>query len=191
MDIAAIQTTLVGWAGSVLGLPSSWENQIGSVLQVKMPAVVIFTGPMNIVEVGTDETLWDTTGGSAAPTIVGQRQFDVMIRVVSRSQAGNKTGAFFLEKLCTALKRPSTLQLFDEAGIAVLYRGTIACFDAPFEERFESIASVTLRVTAVVVDADDAPISTLTSVDLTTRIESADGTLLPSPPNVTHEIVGS
>lgn len=190
MDIEAIETALIDWAKAVTSLPATWENKVAQ-MQMKLPARIVLTGPINIDTVGVDYVQWSdaAAGLEAQPTVVGHREFDVMVRVISRSQAGNKTANFYLEKLRAALARPSTLETFGEAGIAVLRMSKSTSFDAPFEERWESIASATWRLTAVILDADDATVPTLTSIELTSRIEGESGSVLPSPPNVIDEVI--
>ena len=145
MDIDAIQTVLGDWTKSVLALPTQWENQPQQV-QAKLPARVVLTGPINIEPVGEDYVQYPAGATNMVqPTVVGHREFDVMVRVISRSQAGNKTANFYLEKLRAALKRPSAIATFVDAGIAVLSMSQSTSFDAPFEERWESIASAKAR----------------------------------------------
>lgn len=192
MDVDAIQTAIEMWVKSVTALPCSWENKPQQI-QVKLPARVRLTGPVNIAPVGEDYVQWSTVdAGNVQPTVVGHREFDVMLRVISRSQAGNKSAQFWLEKVRAALKRPSALEFFDGAGIAVLSMSKGVQFDAPADDadtRVESVASATLRLTAVISDVDDASVGVLTSALLTTRIEGEDGSQLPTPPNVTDELV--
>lgn len=192
MDIEAIRTALIDWAKSVTSLPAVWEyTKAQGGPQVLMPARIVLTGPSNIEPVGEDYVQWSdaAAGLESKPTVVGHREFDVMVRVISRSQAGNKTANFYLEKLRAALRRPSTADVFGEAGIAVLSMSKSTSFDAPFEERWESIASATWRLTAVILDADDVTVPTLTSIELTSRIEGESGSLLPSPPNVIDDLI--
>jgi len=190
MDIEAIQTALIDWVKAVTSLPAAWENKVAPI-QAKLPARIVLTGPLNIEPVGEDYVQWaDAAAGlESQPTVVGHREFDVMVRVISRSQAGNKTANFYLEKLRAAWRRPSSDDYFRDAGIAIIDMSKSTSFDAPFEERWESIASATWRLTAVILDADDATVPTLTSVSLTSRIEDESGTVLPTPPNVTDELI--
>lgn len=181
MDIATIQTTIATWVKEITALPTHWENQPDGTIRVKLAATIVLTGPQNIEPVGVDYLQWDDDG---LGTVVGHREFDVMLRVISRSQAGNKSAQFYLERLRAALTRKSATDYFGAAGIAVLFASKGVSFDAPFEERWESIASMTLRLTAVIMDADDAPVGVLTRVGLSSNIEGADGDLLPVPPNL-------
>lgn len=189
MDIDAIQTTIATWVKSVVQLPVRWENKPDNVMTPMVPAKVILTGPMNIETHGVDYVQYATAGSDLQPTVIGHRQFDVGVRVIGRSQAGNKSAQFYLEKLRAALTRPSALATFGEAGLAVLQMSKGVSFDAPFEERFESIASATWLMTAVVADADDATVGVLTKVSLSSTIDGEDGSVLPSPPNVTDELI--
>lgn len=189
MDYAKIRDALREWVKAVTGAPARWEDEPTG-LSLKLPAVFVLTGPINVEPVGEDYVRWDNVDDGAEQmqaAVVGHREFDVMVRCVSRSSDPNKSAQVQLEKLRTALKRPSTTGTFNEAEFAIINMSKSAQFNAPFEERFESIASATWRLTAVVDDADsdtrDAPESTLTSVELTSKIEGVDGSDLPSPPN--------
>lgn len=191
MDIAAIQDALKAWVREVTACPCRWENQTTGLEMGKLVgAQIVLTGPMNIEAVGEDYVARaDAGAGLVQPTVWGHREFDVQVRAITRSQAGNKTAQFWLEKIRLALRRPSADTTFAEAEFAVLSMSKGVQFDAPFEERWESIASATLRITCVVSDAEDAPETTLTSVALTSKIEGADGAELPTPPNFAADIV--
>jgi len=145
----------------------------------KLNARVVLSGPDNIETVGTDYvTDADAGGDMNQPTVVGNREFDVQVRVISRSQAGNKTAQYYLEKIRAALTRPSTIETFVAAGIAVFRMGKGVRFDAPFEERWESIAAATWRVSTTIADSEDTAQDTIQSVDMTQNVEHPDGTVV-------------
>ncbi len=185
-----MQSTMVAWVKAVTRMPCRLENK-PTALALKLPAEIILQFPGMLTSMGTDYVQWSDGAdpGMLQPTVVGHREFDVAIRVVSRSQAGNKSAQYWLEKLRAALSYPSTLDTFSEAGLAIVRMGAGAQFDAPFEERWESVAAATLRMACVIADADDVQVSTLTSVGLTTTIEGEDGQVLPTPPNLVDELI--
>lgn len=198
MDYAAIRDTLKDWVKDVTGMPARWEDEPAG-LQLKLPAAFVLTGPINVEPVGEDYVRWDSAPSDQLhPAVVGHREFDIMVRCIARSSAPDKSAQFQLERLRTALKRPSTSVVFDSAEFAVLVMSKSVQFNAPFEERVESIASATWRCTAVVdeavdsspgSDSRDAQESPLTRVELTTNIKGADGADLPSPPNLSDELI--
>ena len=199
MNYAAIRDALKQWVKDTTGMPCRWENKPTG-LQLKLPAAFVLTGPINVEPVGEDYVRYDNVDDGSKlvqAAVVGHREFDVMVRCVARSSDPAKSAQFQLERIRTALRRPSTQTLFDAAEFAVLDMSKSVQFDAPFEERHESIASATLRCTAVVDEAFDSPGSdrrdepepTLTSVELTTKIKGADGSDLPSPPNVSEKLI--
>ena len=194
MDISAIQTTVKTWVASVTGAPTHWRNQVDNVMVPKLPARIELEGPNNIEPVGEDEVVWEDAVDDddlpvSNPTVVGRREFDISVRVVSRSQAGNKSAQFWLELIRAALRRPSAIKTFDDAGLAVLTMGKGVLFDAPFEERWESIAIATLHLTAVVADAGDNAVETISQVELSSDVSNVDGESLPAPPNLVDEII--
>lgn len=171
MDVQAIQDTLKTWVKAVTNLPVRWENQPNA-LELKLPAAIILTGPQNIESIGVDYVQWVPSGQDLQPRVTGHREFDVMLRVVSRSQAGNSVAQFWLEKIRAALKRPSAHDTFSTAGLAVLSMSAGVSFDAPFEERFESVASATLRLTAVIADVDDPIVVSIETVRVSDDISA-------------------
>ena len=196
MDIKSIRDALRDWAKNTTGLPCRWDNEPTG-LQMKLPAVFVLTGPINMENVGEDEVRYtDVDAGHVQASVVGWREFDVMVRCVARTQDPNKSAQFQLERLRTALLRPSTLALFDAAGIAILRMSKAVQFDAPFDERYESVASATWRLTAVVDEAADQvdaynrddPETTLTAVNLAPNIKSSEGSDLPAVLNAELEI---
>jgi len=160
----------------VTSCPARWENQpAGLSLGKLVGCESILTGPINIEPVGEDYVVWSDADGASQPTVHGHREFDVMLRCVTRSQAGNKSAQWWLEKVRAALVRPSTITRFNEAGLAVLSMGKGVQFDAPFEERFESIASAVLRCTCTISDGDDATEQVLTAVGVESTLTGEDG----------------
>lgn len=200
MNYAAIRDALKQWVRDSTGLPCRWEDEPTG-LQMKLPAAFVLTGPINVEQVGEDFVRWDPIDAGdeqVRAAVVGHREFDVMLRCVARSSDPSKSAQYQLERLRLALARPSTRVAFDAADFAVIDMSKSVQFNAPFEERHESIASATLRCTAVVdealdstpgSDTRDAPESTLTSVELTTKIKGVDGSDLPSPPNVSEKLI--
>lgn len=199
MDIGAIRDTLKDWAKDCTGLPCRWDNEPTG-LQLKLPAMFVLTGPINMEPVGEDEVRWTDVGDAGEQVqeaVVGWREFDVMVRCVARTQDPNKSAQYQLERLRTALSRPSTRELFDAANIAVLRMSKAVQFDAPFEERFESVASATWRLTAVVDEATestgadnrDAPETTLTSAQIDSKIKSSEGSDLPAALSLENTVV--
>lgn len=194
MDIEAIQTKVLDVVKALTKLPTHWKNQKDNVMVPKLVARVELDGPLNIEPVGEDEVQYvdafdDDDLPVVNPTVVGQREFDITVRVVSRSQTGNKTSQYWLELLRTALRRPSVTLELNDAGLAVLTIGKSASFDAPFEERWESIAIANLRLSTVVVDIGDSASEAITQIALSSDIDNVDGEALPSPPNLDDVII--
>lgn len=199
MDIAAIRDTLKDWVKDCTGLPCRWENDPTG-LQLKLPAMFVLTGPINMEPVGTDEVRWtDVDDETVQAAVVGWREFDVMVRCVARTQDPNKSAQYQLERLRTALSRPTTLAIFGAAEIAILKMSKSVQFDAPFEERFESVASATWRLTAVVDEATeetgadnrDGSETALTSVEIDSKIKSSEGTDLPAALSLEDTVISA
>lgn len=197
MDIGAIRDTLKDWVKDCTGLPCRWDNEpVG--LQLKLPAMFVLKGIDGLHSIGTDEVRYvDVDATHVQAAVVGWREFDVAVRCIARTQDPNKSAQYQLERLRTAVSRPSTRALFDAANIAILSMTKAVGFDAPFEERFESVASATWRLTAVVdestestgADNRDAPETSLTSAQIDSKIKSSEGSDLPASLSLENTVV--
>lgn len=144
----------------------------------------ILSGPHVIQAIGQD---WvqnaDAAGSTSIPTVVGNRELTIGIRVVSRSQAGNSTGQYWCEKLRASLKKPSVLLHFEASNIAVVrMKPTVKSPDEPVDGRVESVASVEFRIATTIAEADSA-VGVIDTVELSSTVEDVAGDVLPVPPN--------
>jgi hypothetical protein len=194
MDLKQIKADVKQWAASVTAMPCAWRND-PQTMQIKAPARIELDGPHSIVGVGQD---WlqhtqvldedDEPTGQLVPTVVGNREFTVTIRAVSRSQDGNESGEFFCEKLRTSLKLTSVQEHFRASEIAVVRCGKSQPFDAPFDGRWEAISAMELRLAAA-ISQSDISVGQIAAVGVSSLLQDSAGQLLPEPPNYTDEIV--
>lgn len=180
----AIQTWFSTWTGLVV----VWENE-------PRPAILRHNGygilaVTTVVGLGQDFVQYSegTDPNDQLPTVVGQRLFTVSCRVVSRSQAANKTGKYFLERARSSLKLPSVISTFTAAGIAIVSADKTVEIGSPFDDRVESSASfeLTLGTTASLADSEDE--GTIGTIALTSELETDTGPV-PTPPNYEDLIV--
>lgn len=185
MDLASIQDAIRQWAADGTGLPVSWAGEAGT-MQLKMPARIEIDGPTMIVPVGQDWLLHENEGTTkVTPTVVGNRELTVVVRAVSRSAAPNNRGQFWIERLRASLKKPSVLATFADANIAIVNAGSTAQYNAPNDNRVESIAAMEVRFATTISEADEAG-DAIAGTRLTSHFEGADGEELDVPPNVVN-----
>lgn len=190
MDIEAIEDALLAWVKAQTttptfteGLPTAWRNKPAT-MQVKLPARIELDGPTLIEQRGQDWLMHeDESATQVLPTVVGNREFLVTIRAVGRSQAGNSRGQYWIERLRASLKKPSVLLAFQDANIAVVNAGPTAQYDAPFDNRVESIAAMEVRFATTIAETDE-PVDAIAAARLTSHVADAVGEELPAPPNL-------
>jgi hypothetical protein len=184
-----IESALLTWAGTVTGLPAVIENRPRSHL-LKVAGYVVVSPPTSIKQVGEDyinnEEIEDDPT-MVRPTLVARREFSVPLRVICRSQSPSKTGRYWIEKLRESLKKPSVLEFFKTNEIGIVRMGPTANFDAPFDERIESVGAAELRLCCAVTDTD-SDVGFIETVELSSHIEGVDGQELPAPPNLDEAI---
>lgn len=186
MDITQIKADVLTWAKNVTGMPCAWADDPQS-MQVKLPARIELEWT-TLVNVGQDWLQYaENVDGDMVPTVVGNREFSVTVRAVSRSQAGNSTGQFFVEKLRTSLKKPSVLGHFQASEIAIVRMGPAATYKQVFDGRAEAVAAAELRLAAAIADSD-IPAGRIAQVEVRSELKDSVGQLLAQPPNGTQVI---
>lgn len=184
MNLAGIQATVAGWAVAQSGLPVYW---VGAPQPMQLKPRIELDGPLAIEQRGTDWILWsepaDASGSGVVPTAVGNRELTIIIRAIGRSASPNDRAQYWIERLRTSLHMPSVLAHFHSGGLAIVRSGPIAQYDAPIDNRIESIAAAEIRFATTVADAD-AVLDTIAAVQLSSHIQDESGTELPVPPNV-------
>lgn len=188
MDFAALETAIETWFRVATGLDQVvWENRARIAL-ARDRAFGILSAPDMVASVGQDYVQLDSVDGDGnlVPNVAGQRTFSVLCKVLNRSQLPNGTGRYFLELARISLKKPTVLEHFQANGIAIVSCGKTTNFDAPFDERVESVAAFTLTLAAA-VNASDTPVGTIETIEVSSTVQNTDGTVFPVPPNLDQE----
>lgn len=191
MDLESIETVLLAWVKTATGMPGAWRDKPGT-MQVKLPARIELDGPTLIEQRGQDWLIYEDddvdpdADPTVTPTVVGNREFLVTVRSVGRSQEGNSRGQYWIERLRASLKKPSVLEAFREANIAVVMAGPTHQYNAPFDNRVESIAAMEVRFATTIAEQDTAA-DTIGHAVVTSHVQGVTGTELPSPPNLDEE----
>lgn len=187
MDVAGIQGVLKAWARTQTGLPVCWEDEPRPTMPM-LPGFVILVWTHCIAAIGTDYAKIEDDGDDLLVTVVGNREILIGVKVQSLSQVGNSGASYFTEKLRASLAKPSVLDAFIAAGIATSTVGATAGMNAEFDGRIQSIAAFDLRLNAIIAELD-TPLGVLETVGLSSFVQGENGVLLPTPPNVTDELV--
>lgn len=184
MDLASIQEAVVAWVTASLPatIPISWAGEPGT-MQAKLPARIELDGPTMIVPIGQDWLMHeDASATEVTPTVVGNRELTIVVRAIGRSSAPNSRGQFWIERLRASLKKPSVLAAFQEANIAIVNAGPTAQYNAPNDNRVESIAAMEVRFATTISEADETG-DAIASVKLTSHVSDTSGVELDVPPN--------
>lgn len=193
MQIAAIDTALRAWLAVVTGAPVRGKNAPRQHVALPHEGFIEVSLPHTITQVGEDYIKHEVDLIDpllAKPVLVARREFTVTVRAISRSQTPGKSGVHFVERVRESLKKPSTLAYLKENNLAIVRLGPTANFDAPFDDRIESICAAELRLSCVVLDAEnDASVGTIGTVELSSSLEGPDGVELPAPPNLDEEMI--
>jgi hypothetical protein len=188
MDWTTLQAAIKSWAALVTGLPVVWENEARPTI-IRTPGYVILGTPSDITPKGQDWVQTEVIGDELRPTVVGQRIFTVSFRVLTRSQLPAQSARYYTERARLSLKMPSVLATLQAAGLAVVRAEPTKQFDAPWDERMESIAAFELTLGAAVALQDIGDdLGTIGSVLLSAETETDSGAT-PEPPDYTDFVV--
>lgn len=95
-------------------------------------------------------------GADYVPTVHGNRSLLLSIQCETRDQSGNTTAMYYLEKLRSSLKKPSTRATLYAAGLVVSSAERVMDLSSWVDDRIESKAHLDLHLSAVVNDRDEA-----------------------------------
>ncbi len=183
MDWEALQDAIKAWFTGITGLTVVWENEKRP--HLLRDAFGILSTPSEVTSVGQDYYRETTSvdPDEIDPEVVGQRVFQVGCRVVSRSQTANKTARWYTERARLSLKFPTVLTAFQTAGIAVVNALPTFQFDAPWDQRFESISAFNLLLATTATLTDSTPVGTIGTIAVSSNVAPA-----PTPPNLDDEL---
>jgi hypothetical protein len=190
IDLAAFQTALKAWVSAVLPNVPNDTTDTKRVFQIPAPYRIEIDEPSSIRRIGEDwRTMADSVNGPVF-TVHGNRELDVTIRARGRTHTPNSSAQYAIEELKTSLKKPSILTALQAAGIAVVRTGNTQNYNAPRDQREESIAAMVVTFGMAVASVDANTAGQIDSVGVSSALavsgNPADAT---SPPNVTDEIL--
>lgn len=179
MDWATIQDAIKAWAAAQSGLTASWRNELESwVTQDRLWLQILSSN-----DVGHDEIRYTTNGGAAPevdqePTFSGLREFTLQITCESRDQYAASHAIHHLEVLRASLYKPSVVDAFTTAKIAVADILAVTQQDREYEGRWISQASMDVLFNSVsnVTDTDEAT-GLIDKAEISTTMEEGDSDL--------------
>ena len=184
MDFTAFYAAILAWCEYVIPGGGAGVQDGQKPFQIfgidGVPPMVDVDEPSICRAVGID---WRTYDSAGVPTVVGNRELDVAIRVAGRSHKMSISPFGAADLLRGSLKKPYVLETLRNAGIAVARIGKTANYADQFENRRRPIAvlPVTFAVVAEYVDADSSGV--IEHVGVTSAIKGVSGTILATPPN--------
>jgi len=149
---AAIKT----WVEAQSGLVAQWRDEKGGWHQ--KPRILLHL--MDSSGVGEDflEYVQDTdldVGSDFVPTVKGNRAMLLSMIAETRDQSGNNTALYYLEKVRTSLKKPSTRSTLYTAGLVASSAEPAKDISKWLDDRVESKAHLDVHLSAVVNDRDE------------------------------------
>ena len=188
MNWEDIQDAIKAWLAAITGLVVVWENEPRPSI-LRQAGFCILGTPTGITALGQDFVQEEVTGDDISPVVVGQRVFTVPIRAISRSQSPANTGRTHLEKARLSLKMPSVLEHFQTHSMAIVRADKIVQYDAPFDERVESIASMEVTFAATATMTDPEVLGSIHTISVGSTLKQPNGsTDVPTPPQLDGEI---
>lgn len=145
MNWAALQSAIATQVAAVTGLTVTWANQ-----NAQRPAYPF--AELNVISesaIGRDSVTYEFTGGVLVPTISGQRQFTVSVRVWTASQAGGSSARSYLSTLRTSMRKASVLEALTAAGLSLVAVEASQTVDQQIDQRWYSVGLMDLRFAAV------------------------------------------
>lgn len=155
----------------------------------------------SVVGYGTDEVRYEYVDpGSTDPDdaaflgqqreyVIGQRKFTLRIRVIGTENTDGLWAMSVTERIRTSLNRQSQIDALLAVNVSVI--DVLPARDVRLSDRGHQLSAAEMDIVlgTCVSDADPAPVGWIETIFLDSEIHDEDGTLAPSPPNVTgHQI---
>lgn len=170
------------------GLVFVWENEPRPGYLDKPHGIL--AGPLRVRALGQDFVRNVQVSDTLLPQVMGQRVLTYSLRVIARDHVPDYKAGHYCELARQSFKLPERRAGLKLAGLGFVRAQDIALYDAPFDDRMESIAAFEFDLSAVPGDlplgADQGWIET---VQVTSHLKTSENTELPTPPNVTDDTI--
>lgn len=147
--------------------------------------------------VGEDETRYceepsDPQDPDSEPILVpyqvGNRRLTLEVRVEALENTDELWAWSTVERMRTRLSRPSSLAILESVNMALIR--TQGATPLPMvRDRHEKSVAVMEVVLGARFSDRDAPINWIERIELSSKVQDADGSLLPTPPNVADAVI--
>ncbi len=156
MDWATLQAELPTLFGDLLGVRCQWRTQPAQMVQGASATIDV----LGTFAIGVDERTWAdvTEGGEAVgvqATQHGLREMTLQVTVWAPSQILGNSARASLELLRLRLRMPSSLARLRALGLALVTIEAVVPGDVVQDMRARSQASMDVRVTYAVSEADE------------------------------------
>lgn len=196
MQWSTIKPALVGLVSSIAfdddGPEPTWHGRprplIGDRIRYEITLRIT-----SVAAIGPDETRHDEIVVSGSPALrgtqYGHRRIVLRIEATSTTNTDDAHALHLIENVRTRLRRPSSLETLLAVGLSIV--GTGATLDTTYRDGARYVPRATLDVTLLgtVADADPVPVGWIQYALATSHVKDTDGLELPSPPNVSEELI--
>lgn len=179
IDFQTIQDALREWVCKVSGLRTFWRHE-ATEHEDRPHCELSISSPDSL---GTDETIYEYDPGQGVlrTTQCGQRLFTLGIKVITRDQSPTGAARWYLEKIRTALRKPSAKEAFQAANLALVEALPLINLDRLFQDRMESIELMDVRMATTAVEVDPGEnVGYIEKTEVTSALRDPAGRLLPS-----------
>lgn len=181
MDFAAYKAAIETWVAAQSGLTVQWQDESGGWQgKPRIRARLHSSRPL-----GQDYLVWaeDTDlddGEDFVPTVQGNRLLELKLYCRTRNQHDNNTAPYYLEKVRSSLKKPSTRATLLAADLVVASAEAVQDIEIVVDNRRESYAYLDVHLATVVNDRDESeadswPESVVTTAELVAPDDSDMG----------------
>jgi len=187
IDFAIIMPALKTWFTDSTGLQCRLKNEADGFKNTTHGILEV----RGVRGVHVDDQRSTFAAGALSYDIEGNRTLTLEVRVRSRSQEPRDNAWTPIERARSQMRAPWTKARFADVGIALVDVGDTTVFDAPWQDRVESIAVFEARL-AVVAHLDDkrSNAGVIDEVELSSNtLDNAGGAPLDSALQLDQEII--
>jgi hypothetical protein len=164
--------TSITWTGQPRTITPIWKGStpVGSTAVPSGAQAEIYLEIRNVKAVAFDDvrTITDPSTGAAIQTVVGQREFDLLIECHSLDQNNELTAEIYLGQIRDRVRLPGPYSTL--AGQDLTWYGPIGDSvelpDLPIDGRVTSVYQMTIKMRTAFCDTSSVPVPTLQVFDL-------------------------